>query len=87
MQFRNIFRNIYILGGSGRQSLSRIANYICELNTFQIEVSKSYGMGEFKEDLKRLYNLTGVDVRPTTFLFNETQVILTTYYIYILNRY
>ncbi|XP_031338901.1 dynein heavy chain 2, axonemal-like isoform X2 [Photinus pyralis] len=62
------------IGGSGRQSLSRISSYICELNTFQITVTKNYKVVEFREDLKTLYSATGVDTKPTTFLFNDTQV-------------
>ncbi|XP_068978772.1 dynein axonemal heavy chain 2 [Bombus flavifrons] len=62
------------IGGSGRQSLSRIASYICELTTFQICVTKNYKLPEFREDLKVLYSKTGVEEKPTTFLFNDTQV-------------
>ncbi|XP_076632445.1 dynein heavy chain 2, axonemal kl-2 [Colletes latitarsis] len=63
------------VGGSGRQSLSRIASYMCELTTFQIEVTKQYRLPEFREDLKILYKKTGVENKPTTFLFNDTQVV------------
>lgn len=31
-------------------------------------------MPEFKEDLKTLYGMTGVDAKPTSFLFNDTQI-------------
>jgi dynein heavy chain len=62
------------LGGSGRQSLSRIASYICEYSTFQISVTRSYKAPEFREDLKTLFSITGVDNRATTFLFNDTQI-------------
>ncbi|KAF5292010.1 hypothetical protein FQA39_LY14127 [Lamprigera yunnana] len=62
------------IGGSGRQSLSRISSYICELQTFQVTVTKNYRVSEFRDDLKILYGLTGVDGKPTTFLFNDTQV-------------
>lgn len=63
------------IGGSGRQSLSRIASYMCELATFQIAVTKNYRLPEFREDLKTLYLKTGVENKPTTFLFVDTQVI------------
>lgn len=62
------------IGGSGRQSVSRIAAYMCELTTFQIVVTKQYRVMEFREDLKKLYSMTGVENKPTSFLFNDTQV-------------
>lgn len=63
-----------MLGGSGRQSLARIAAWLCQLSTFQIEITKNYRTNEFKEDLKGLYYATGVRDAPTSFLFNDTQV-------------
>lgn len=62
------------VGGSGRQSLSRIAAYICEYGTYQITVTRSYKVPEFKEDLKQLYSTTGVDIKATAFVFNDTQI-------------
>lgn len=62
------------IGGSGRQSLARLAAYICEYNTFQIEVTKNYNIPEFREDLKALFITTGVEDKATSFLFNDTQV-------------
>lgn len=37
------------VGGSGRQSLSRMAAYICEYQVFMIEVTKQYRKQEFRE--------------------------------------
>jgi len=62
------------IGGSGRQSLSRIAAYICEYGTFQITVAKQYRVQEFLEDLKTLYRTTGIDYKATSFLLSDTQV-------------
>ena len=62
------------IGGSGRQSLSRIAAYICEYSTFQITITKQYRVQEFQEDLKTLYRTTGIDYKATSFLFSDTQV-------------
>lgn len=63
------------IGGSGRQVLSKLAAYIAELNTFQIEVTKKYQTSEFREDLKTLYKICGVKNRPTSFLFTGEQVV------------
>ena len=62
------------IGGSGRQSLSKLASNICEYTVLQIEVSKNYKKPEFREDLKRLYSQAGVSNRETTFIFVDTQV-------------
>ena len=37
------------IGGSGRQSVSRLSSYICECVTFQIEVTKHYRKMEFRD--------------------------------------
>lgn len=63
------------IGGSGRQSLSRIGSYMCDLSTYQIAITAQYRTAEFREDLKTLYSITGVENKPTSFLFNDTQVV------------
>ncbi|KAM7377518.1 hypothetical protein PAMA_014021 [Pampus argenteus] len=63
------------VGGSGRQSLSKMAASICEYEVFQVEVTKQYRKLEFREDIKKLYRLAGVDNKPTVFLFNDTQIV------------
>ncbi|XP_062240587.1 dynein axonemal heavy chain 2 [Platichthys flesus] len=63
------------VGGSGRQSLAKMAASICEYQVFMVEVTKQYRRQEFREDIKKLYRLTGVDNKPTVFLFNDTQLV------------
>ncbi|XP_041988681.1 dynein axonemal heavy chain 2 isoform X2 [Aricia agestis] len=62
------------IGGSGRQSLTRLASYICESNSFQVVVTKTYGVKDFREDLKKVYTACGVDNKKTTFIFSDTQI-------------
>lgn len=37
------------IGGSGRQSLVRLAAFVCEIVVFQIEIGRRYGHAEFRE--------------------------------------
>ncbi|CAG5116906.1 unnamed protein product, partial [Candidula unifasciata] len=67
--------NMLLIGinGSGRQSLTRLASFLCDYVVFQIEVSDRYGKHEFREDMKKLYSQTGVLNKPTVFLFSDVQ--------------
>ena len=48
------------IGGMGKRSLTRFAAYLSSYNIFEITVSKGYGPAEFREDLKKLLRMTGV---------------------------
>ncbi len=39
------------IGGSGRQSVSRLAAFICEYSVFQVEISKHYRKQEFRDGI------------------------------------
>ncbi|XP_017768545.1 PREDICTED: dynein heavy chain 1, axonemal-like [Nicrophorus vespilloides] len=62
------------VGGSGRQSLTRLAAHIGEFYCFQIELSKAYSLFDWKEDIKGLMLKAGLHKRETVFLFSDTQI-------------
>lgn len=41
------------LGGSGRQSLCRLAAHILEMEFFSLSIARTYGDREFREDIKK----------------------------------
>jgi dynein heavy chain len=62
------------VGGSGRQSLTRLAAFINDCDVIQIEIAKNYGKTEWRDDLKRVLQGAGCGARQMVFLFNDTQI-------------
>ena len=63
------------IGGSGKQSLSRLAAFISSLEVFQIVAKKDYSIGDLKADLAVLYRKAGIKNIGTVFLLTDTQVL------------
>ena len=62
------------VGGSGKQSLSRLAAYISSMEVFQVTLKKGYGTPDLKNDLANLYQKTGLKNLGTVFLMTDAQV-------------
>ena len=62
------------VGGSGKQSLTRLAAFIGGCEIFSIKLTSSYNVVDFKEDLRNIYLKTGVKAIPTVFLFTDQQI-------------
>ncbi|XP_073398257.1 dynein axonemal heavy chain 6 [Dendrobates tinctorius] len=64
------------VGGTGKQSLTRLAAHICGYKCFQIELSRGYNYESFHEDLRKLYKMAGVEDKDMVFLFTDTQIVV-----------
>ncbi|NWI34931.1 DYH10 protein, partial [Sula dactylatra] len=62
------------VGGSGKQSLMRLAAYTAGCEVFEIILSRGYGENSFREDLKNLYQKLGIENKSTVFLFTDAHV-------------
>lgn len=63
------------VGGSGRQSLSKLATFMNNYKLYQIEVIKGYNMTNWRDNLKTCLLQAGGEGKITSFLFVDTQII------------
>ncbi|XP_064889438.1 dynein axonemal heavy chain 10 isoform X2 [Columba livia] len=62
------------VGGSGKQSLARLAAYTAGCQVFEIILNRGYGESSFREDLKNLYRKLGIENKSMVFLFTDSHV-------------
>ncbi|XP_067457869.1 dynein axonemal heavy chain 11 isoform X1 [Thunnus thynnus] len=62
------------VGGSGKQSLTRLAAYISSVEVFQITLSKGYSIQDLKMDLAGLFLKTGVKNQRVALLLTDAQI-------------
>ena len=67
------------VGGSGKQSLTKLASHMREIQFKQIEITKNFGPSQFKDFMKELMFTTGIDGKPICFLMTDTQIISETF--------
>ncbi|XP_078413797.1 dynein axonemal heavy chain 3 [Cetorhinus maximus] len=62
------------VGGSGRQSCTKLSTFMNDFTHFQIEITKNYGKNEWRDDVKKIMIKTGVESKQTVFMFNDSQI-------------
>ncbi|TPX78384.1 hypothetical protein CcCBS67573_g00352 [Chytriomyces confervae] len=62
------------VGGSGKQSLTRLAAFTAGYQVFEIVLTRGYGETEFRESLKGLYNMLAAG-KKTVFMFTDAHVV------------
>ncbi|KAM4037486.1 dynein axonemal heavy chain 3-like [Anomaloglossus baeobatrachus] len=62
------------IGGTGRQSLARLAAFMADIEVYQVSIQKSYTVSEWRDDLKTVLRAAGQNGIPTVFLFADHQI-------------
>ena len=63
------------VGGSGKQSLSKLAAFAAGCEVFEITLTRGYDETAFREDLKELYTMLGVENKKVMFIFSDAHVV------------
>lgn len=71
------------VGGSGKQSLSKLSAYILSYDVVRIMVSTSYTMADLKADLQGFYLKAGVQGAQLLFILTDTQIAEDQFLVYI----
>ena len=74
------------VGGSGKQSLARLAAFVSSLDVFQITLKANYTLNDFKIDLNASYRRAGLKGLTSVFLLSDAQ-ILDEHFLVLINDY
>ncbi|TYZ65632.1 hypothetical protein PybrP1_006817 [[Pythium] brassicae (nom. inval.)] len=71
------------VGGSGKQSLSRLAAHICGFEVRQLSVTSNFRIEDLKENLAEMFKVAGIQGLPLVFLITDSQIVNERFLVYI----
>lgn len=63
------------VGGSGKQSMSRLAAFLCGYEVKQLAVTSKFSVDDLKESLVDMFVRAGIKGNGITFLMTDSQIV------------
>jgi dynein heavy chain len=71
------------VGGSGKQSLSKLTAFILNQDLFKIVVASNYGLGDLKTDIQAVFKKSGMQGVEVLFIMTDSQIVDEKFLVYI----
>lgn len=63
------------LDGTGKATVVALACYITACTLFRLTLYRGYDMNDFREDLKKLFRMAGVQGKNVVFLLTDSDIV------------
>lgn len=63
------------LDGTGKSTTIKLAAFVANAELFTLNLTRNYALSDFREDLKKVYKLAGVQGANTVFLLTDSDIV------------